>query len=382
MPSRGIVFWPVGNGDSTTFAVEKGVTIQIDLNNLYEAEDEDNPHIPVIEGLIEQLPKMDGKPYLSVFVLTHPDQDHCRGFAELLDQVKIGELWFAPRVFREYSRDLSEDAICFKKEAKRRVKATIDKNGNVPSGDRVRIIGYDDLLKEEEYCGFPLSQLTVPGNEVTKLDGKNYDGIFRAFVHAPFKDDSAGERNETSIALQITLYEGQTTLQALLFGDLAYPTLKKIFDLSKENDLSWNVMLAPHHCSKSAMYWQEEDEEEEKRKDDILNDMGNAAADSAYIISSSEPIPDSNEPGDNPPHAIARNRYQEIVSDGCFICTEEYPSEDNPEPLVFELGESGIIVPGHGNDRSKKTSVTAAVAVARGGNEPPEKRIGFGKKYD
>jgi len=107
LPGRGIVFWPVGNDDCTTITVDDEVIVQIDLNNLSDAEEGDDSYVPVIERIIEQLPKVDNKTYLSVFVLTHPDHDHHRGFADLLDQVKIGKLWFAPRVFREYSHDLS-----------------------------------------------------------------------------------------------------------------------------------------------------------------------------------------------------------------------------------------------------------------------------------
>src|SRR5256886_7677384 len=44
---------------------------------------------------------------------------------------------------------LSPDADAFCKEARRRVQKNIE--GDVGSGDRVRVIGYHDLLKEEQY---------------------------------------------------------------------------------------------------------------------------------------------------------------------------------------------------------------------------------------
>src|SRR5207302_201755 len=113
------------------------------------------------------------------------------------------------------------------------------------------------LLKEEEFEGFPAERLTVPGNEVTELDGEECGTEFRAFIHAPFKDDSAGERNDTSVGMQVTLRDGEVSGTALLLGDLCYPTVKRIFDSSSADDLMWNVLLAPHHCSKSAMYWKE-----------------------------------------------------------------------------------------------------------------------------
>jgi len=269
LPSKGFVFWPVGTGDSTTIAVKNNNIVQVDLHHMSTAGEDDDPHTPIVDRLVELLPNVDEKPYLAVFILTHPDQDHCLGFADLLKRVKIGEIWFTPRIFREYSKDLCDDAKAFRKEALRRVKETIRREGDVDSGNRVRIIGYDDLLKEEEYEGFPSDRLTVPGSSIVDLDGEDCSSDFTAFVHAPFKDDSSGERNDTSVALQVTLRSGDAAGRAFLLGDLCYPTVKRIFDMSDTEDLEWDVFLAPHHCSKSVMYWKEEDEEEESLRQDI-----------------------------------------------------------------------------------------------------------------
>ena len=379
LPSQGFVFWPVGTGDSTTIAVTEDVVLQVDLRHLKAADEEDDPHTPIVDRLVELLPQINEKPYLSVFALTHPDEDHCLGFADLLDQVNIGELWFTPRIFREYTKDLCDDAKAFRKEAKRRVKETIYQEGDVDSGDRVRIIGYDDLLKEKEYKDFPRDRLTIPGNEILELDGEDYSDYFRAFVHAPFKDDADSERNDTSLALQVTLYQGDTTAQALLLGDLCYPIIRQIFDRSEDDDLAWNVMLAPHHCSKSVMYWQDEDEDEESLKQDILDDMEEATVDPGYIVASSEPIPASNKSGDNPPHAKAKRRYEEIAPDE-FLCTQEHPNEEAPEPIIFSLddGDFEYIQPGS-KESKNENDLANSVAVARGDAAPPTERIGFGR---
>ncbi len=49
----------------------------------------------------------------------------------------------------------------------------------------------------------------------------------------------------------------------LLFGDLAHDTIMKIFDYSeyydREQYLSWDLLLAPHHCSKRVMYQKDSD---------------------------------------------------------------------------------------------------------------------------
>ncbi len=96
IPNKGVTFWPVGNGDSTTISISEQVKIQIDLHHMVAAEDDDEEYYPVVDHLTEGLPKIDGTPYLSVFALTHPDKDHIQGFDKLLEQATIGELWLTP----------------------------------------------------------------------------------------------------------------------------------------------------------------------------------------------------------------------------------------------------------------------------------------------
>lgn len=377
LPEIGFVFWPVGTGDSTTIVADDETIVQVDLHHMSASDDDDDKHVSIVDELERVLPKRDGDPYLAVFVLTHPDQDHCLGFADLLERIHIGELWFSPRILREYTADLCDDGKAFRKEAKRRVKETIEAGGDVDSGDRVRIIGYDDLLKDEEQEGFPEERLTVPGTDITELDGEDRADVFRAFVHAPFKEDTTGDRNDNSVALQVTLTDGEAAGKLLLLGDLCYPTIRNIFTRSDDEDLEWNVMLAAHHCSKSVMYWKEEGEEDEKLKQDILDDMEKAGLEPGYIVSSSEPVPSSNKSGDNPPHAKAKKRYEEIVPDE-FQCTQEFPSEDDPKPIVFELTGDGLSLV-DSEERSKAgASLAASVAAARGRAEPPQERVGFG----
>lgn len=383
LPSQGFVFWPVGTGDSTTVIVNDKLFVQVDLHHMECSNEDNDPHSPIIHRLIENLPRVGKKPYLALFVLTHPDKDHCQGFKELLDQVNIGELWFTPRIFREYNKDLCDDAKAFKQEAERRVKVAIDANGELESGDRVRIIGYDELLQEEEFDGFPSSLLTIPGNSIVEIDGNDVSALFRTFVHAPFKDDSDGERNDTSVGLQITLFNEDAAGNALLLGDLCYPIIRQIFDRSEADDLRWNVFLTPHQCSKSVMYWKGEEEEDESLKQDILDSIEKNACSPGYIVASCDPIPASNKPGENPPHAKAKSRYLEIVPDE-FLCTQEHPNKKNPKPIIFELTAKGLEYMKPEDDdsndagRQAKKGLAEAVAMARGTYQPPKKPVGFG----
>jgi beta-lactamase superfamily II metal-dependent hydrolase len=348
LPRRGIMFWPVGTGDSTTIVVDDDHVVQVDLHDMAKADDAGAVVTPVVDVLAACLPKRDGKPYLSVFVLTHADLDHCCGFADLLKAVTIGELWATPRLWREYQDSetvICDDARAFQKEAERRVKATraaVARGERPASGDRILVVGYDSDREQHAYADLPAEYLTGPGHVVTSLDGDDVVGLFEAFIHAPFKDDCAAARNETSLALQVTLRDASgADGRVLLLGDLAHDTIMKIFDYSEAHDreerVAWDVLLAPHHCSKYVMYAGGE------LQQDVLDAFERHARHKPVIVASSDPVPGRNDRGDNPPHATAKARYLQILdSADQFICTQEWPSEDAPAPVVFALGGTGL----------------------------------------
>ena len=249
----------------------------------------------------------------------------------------------------------------------------------------MRIIGHDEIFQEDEYKDFPEKWRTYPGNSITMVDEEDIEDIFEAFVHAPFKEDSAADRNNTSLSLHITLKNDDSHGKAFFFGDREYPTIKKIFDRTKENEnteyLEWDVMLTAHHCSKKVMYWKDDEDSEEEFKKDIMDDFETYQNDDAYLIASSE-NDFSDEEGKNPPHLIARKRYEEIISSRHFICTQDHPNEDNPEPVIFELTSDGLSYKDSEEKKSstKSSALAAAVSRARGQDEPPSEKVGFGEK--
>jgi beta-lactamase superfamily II metal-dependent hydrolase len=371
-PRRGFMFWPVGTGDSTTIAVDDDHIVQVDLRDMAQADLDGAVVSPVVDELAACLPKRKGRPYLAVFVLTHADQDHCCGFADLLNAVTIGELWATPRLWREYEDAdavICDDARAFQEEAERRVRATraAAARGEQPaSGDRILVVGYDSDREKHAYADLPDEYLTGPGHAVTSLDGEDMSAVFEAFIHAPFADDCAAARNETSLALQVTLRAPSAADgKVLLLGDLAHDTIMKIFDFSEEHKraerLAWDVLLAPHHCSKRVMYLDGE------LQQDVLDAFERHARDQAVIVASSMPVPTRNDKNDNPPHAKAKARYLQIVdSEDQFICTQEWPDPDHPRPVVFGLDADGLTlldppVP----DDSIQELATAAKAAGR-----------------
>lgn len=382
---KAVIYWPVGTGDSTTLVLKPGeIVMQIDIRNLEKADNPEEPEWPIVDYLVNILPKKNGKPYLALFVLTHPDKDHIQGFAELLKRVDIGEIWHTPKIFRDQSdqESLCPDAKAFRDEAQRRRKAILENPQNIKSGNRLRVIGHDDILGEDKYKYLPDGCKSRPGEKVSIVDGNNLSESFQAFIHAPFKDDQAKDKNNTSLSLNIVIWEGEKYGQFFFFGDREYPTIKQIFETTERNNnhgyLFWDVLLSSHHCSKGVMYWQEPADKEETFKKDIMDYFEKyRRGGTGYIISSSHSdFTDGN--GDCPPHKKARIKYENIVKPGGFICTHEYPNKKNPEPIILVIDSEGVRF----EDKRKKgqgpSGLASAVEKARGGVIPPTVQTGFG----
>lgn len=357
--------------------------MQIDLHHLEKADDSEEPEWNVLDYLVKALPKRNGRPYLAVFVLTHPDQDHIRGFAELLRKVDIGELWHTPKIFRDHEDDdevMCEDALAFHEEAHRRRKVVLANPTNVKSGDRLRVVGHDDILKEDKYKGLPDTAKSRPGDILSLIDGTDLTGHFQAFIHAPFKDDQASSKNNTSLSLNVVLWEGKKCAQFFFFGDREYPSITQIFDVTEAGTntpyLYWDVMLCSHHCSKKVMYWPEEGAEETYKKD-IMDRFKKYARTDAYVVASAR-AEFTDGDGDNPPHKRARRRYEEIVNAGHFVCTHEYPNQDSPRPIVFTVTAEGLQFEDARPVAKVAAALSAAVTTARGSTQPPGTQVGFG----
>lgn len=113
-------------------------------------------------------------------------------------------------MWREYlddpsGPDLCPDAKVFHKEVLRRVEAVKKAHANgeeIAMGDRVLVVGYDTDESQHGYHDLPAEYLLKPGRSITKVNGVDHAGRFEAFIHAPFKDDCAAARNDTSLSMQ------------------------------------------------------------------------------------------------------------------------------------------------------------------------------------
>lgn len=383
-----IKIYPVGNGD-TSLIVTGTTTLIVDCKLRKSSENEnDDTAFDVKKGLLNELQKRNNNPYTDVFILTHPDQDHCLGFKTNFYQgnpddygitnrnngeIMIDELWVTSMIF---SNDQSEDAHAIRNEANRRIRlAKNNDSSKNKKGNRIRMIGYDNNSKFENV------ESHIPGTIVNTFNGKKED-CFSIFIHAPFKNDlvkgkADKDRNATSIVFQARFKNeasDENFIAKVMFGgDADHYVWEQILEKSKthknEDALEFDIFIAPHHCSWSYFndvpYGNDANKEPKAYSLEVL-DYGN---DDCYIISSSRKVLDE-EP--NPPHFAAKNEYLEkMTTEDNFLNTAIYPSEEKPQPIVFSFDENGITLePCEANNNETEADEAALFEIARRAKSP------------
>ena len=383
-----ITFFPVDNGDMTLIKLSDKTTVLVDINLRESAEGEENPGFDAVKGLRDRLENDDdGRPYVDAFLLSHPDQDHCRGLRKHFhlgplsdydfdppegEELKIvmREIWSSPMIFRRAGKHnpLCEDAKAFNTEARRRVKVFRD-NGFSIEVDRILIIGDDEEGKTEG-----LEPILVRFDEVFRMiNGKRNDQIsMRVLGPFPIQEDSEEEerlrKNHSSVILQYSLAaNGQD--DACLFlsgGDAGVYIWEKMWSRkkSKTSDIQYDLLLTPHHCSWHSISHDSWSKDENPQVSQDAKSALSQARDGAFIVSSSKPI--KNDKSD-PPCWGAKMEYLSILDsvDGEFYCTGEHPNEEAPEPLIFKISKEGPQSP------SKKSEPITGAAVASGSAREP-----------
>ena len=198
-------------------------------------------------------------------------------------------MWFAPRIFREHTGDLCEDAKAFCQEAQRRIGLyTSGDDGRSDRGNRLRVIGASDDAALEGLDAI----LTVPGQAVNLINGKLHDD-FRFFVYGPIKADSDGEdseRNDTSVILQARFDVGASRCCPYLpRRRRRLRKWERIIARNDDENLAWDIFLAPHHCSWSFFSSRPYDAEDPAPSDNIMHLLYQKRG-QAYVISSSKPL--------------------------------------------------------------------------------------------
>jgi hypothetical protein len=392
MSNHRLKFYPVGNGDTVLIALKDETTILFDANIREVGKDSDDNQIyDVKKDLLDSLKKKDNNYHLDLFVLTHPDQDHCRGFKKHFyqgnpsdykdsnrknDEIIIDELWVTLLLFKNCTND---DAKALKKEAERRRKLwDNDDTDKDKQGNRIRMIGYDGDAKFENVPS------SVPGEIQKKINGKTKND-FEFFIHSPFKDSlvtatAEKDANFSSIVVQARFKINSTDKDfstfVLLGGDADHNIWEKILEKSKDNDnedkLSWDLFLAPHHCSwtyfNNVPY---DDKEENKTPKDSSSEILDKRLGKGKVMASSKLIKNND---DNPPHYKAKTKYQaKLDKKEDLIELAKEPKESEPKPVIFKVTSQGPV-------REDTNQQGSAAAAAGGSLGAVNKRSEYGSK--
>jgi len=104
-----IVFYPVGNGDTSQIVLSQGRRVLFDFCHRTNADNADTPEIDLKKRLKEELDSA-GRDYFDVVAFTHADADHIQGSTEFFElqhaakyqgagRIKIKQLWVPAAMF-------------------------------------------------------------------------------------------------------------------------------------------------------------------------------------------------------------------------------------------------------------------------------------------
>jgi len=319
--------------------------------------------LSTLHNLLEK--DSEGRPYVDVLILTHPDEDHILGFKKHFHQgapddyeqpndselgkIFVREVWSSPLIFRRKSKNhsLCEDAVAFNTEAKRRVNLyklgkTIGKEGN-----RIRLIGKDEDGKTDG-----IMSIVYQNEDVIHTLNEVYIQELQALILAPLSDDSfedgsSPDKNRSSVIIQWGLashgYRAITNT-VMLAGDAGVEVWEIMWDKYKEDTdkLRYDILLAPHHCSWHTLSHDSFSEADNPRVSSNAKLALSQANTGAVIVSSSNTIKDDES---DPPNYQAMKEYRSITEDskGTFKCLSDHKPSTNkaPEVLTYMLTNSG-----------------------------------------
>lgn len=366
-----VIFYPVGNGDTSQIVLENGRRLLFDYRHLACGEEEERPEIDLAKRLREELAEAKKKSF-DVVAFSHGDDDHICGSTDFFeldhssayqggDRIKIDELWVPAAVILETGThsDREKEVILWRQEARYRLR----------EGKGIRVFSKPDKLKAW------LEENDIKLADVRHLitdAGKLADGFTLAnddvefFCHSPFikhcDDGTDIIRNDSSLIFNVRFKAGEQTFDYLAVGDATSDVLADIYNTTRWHKnldrLAWDIFNIPHHCSFRAL---DQDAKGETETVPIagVKEILLAGREGSYQVSSSRPIDDDKDAQERvlPPHIQAKRCYANHLNQvrgAKLLVTMEEPNRRKPEPIVFEISSNGI----------KRGTVTATGAAS------------------
>lgn len=351
-----IVFYPVGNGDTSQIILDNGQCLLFDFRHQKQSEESGSELFNLSKHLKDELAEA-GRDYFDVVAFTHGDDDHIANSTEFFElsyakkykgngRIKIKELWVPAAMILDPATNEQQSAeyVLWRQEARNRLK----------DGKGIRVFSKPDMLKQ----WLDDNDLTVDGRRHLITDAGTLVPNFTLvsdqvefFCHSPFVkhvDEGDDLRNEAALIFQVRFEVEGTRFDYLFIGDSTHEVLDDIVDITKfhkrDNRLDWNLYNIPHHCSYKALGLEKGNKETTPTKN--IKELLLHGQKDAYIVSSSNPIGADKDSYDQsqPPHIQAKNTYVDYLSKvggRKFLVTMEEPSERRPQPMVFEVSASG-----------------------------------------
>lgn len=365
--SATIDFYPVGSGDMTLIRLASGKTILIDIHIRQKADSESEDDYSDAASMLKDVLDRDGdgRLYVDVFALSHPDRDHIAGLERHFhlgapsnlkkpskdnagpEKVLIREMWSSPLTFRRKDKvdgPLCADAEAWREEARRRVKLHKAKDSKANElGNKILVLGEDIHNKTEGIEGIVVNV----GDQITQIGGEN-DSTFSALLLSPklVSGEEAEElkgKNNSSIVLRFSLApeKGKTAdIRFLTGGDAEIDIWKRIWERNKatKDNLAYHVLQTPHHCSLGCLSYDNYNDIGDKKgkgEDCVIDDEALSAlsqnSEQAIIVASMD------EPEKKSGRSLAWRTYQDKI-DGQAKCT----MVDSPDkPLRIYITEAG-----------------------------------------
>jgi hypothetical protein len=356
-----IIFYPVGNGDTSQVALSQGRRVLFDFCHRKQARNAETPEIDLKKRLKDEL-NAAGRDYFDVVAFTHADADHVQGSTEFFElqhaakyqgsgRIKIKQLWIpAAMAMESASNDhQSEEFVILRQEARYRLLE--GKDILIFSQPQFLMDWLVPKLKELGEAPDARDHLFIDAGKLVPGFSLVDDGA-EFFCHSPFvKHCDEGDiiRNSAALVFNVRLLAGTNTFDYLEIGDAHWEDLEDIVRITKrhknEDRLAWDLINIPHHGS----YLSLSDQKGEKETDPkpLVKELLLAGRPDSYVISCSKPVVDVKESYDQiqPPHIQARNAYErhlKEVNGRKFLVTMEEPNAMKPEPLVFDVTAGGV----------------------------------------
>lgn len=328
------------NGDAILLEAD-GKTVMTDINYRDTAADPDDDDCPDFGAEIRSAC---ANHHLSVFVLTHPDVDHCRGFGDIFHvgdpanhdsdpaeghvKIVVDEIWCSP-----YAADpnyVTDDAKPLVDEIKRRHKLKGTAKGQ-QAGNKLFVRSLADVVDGSLSPNVSWRLLAPTASEATIPKRKATETC----------DPSS---NSSSLVVQWTVKVNGKDNLLLLGGDSTVEIWERIH---KDNEktlvrLRWHVLVAPHHCSRRSLGKRNASNEFEYSKH-ALDALGHMQGSGRVVVSSKE----IKKNDDDPPSWSAKQQYLKSLApsgqqdaESRFHCTGTH-DEGKPGHVLFDLTAGG-----------------------------------------